>query len=241
MVQQVRANGIKSWPESERPRERLLSYGPNALTDAELLAILLQTGVRGKSAVEFGREILNAFGGLQGVSRATHVALLDLKGLGAAKVAQLAAALEVGRRVALPQVANDQILIKGTQEAYQYFWARLKELPEEHFRIAYLNRRGRLLEDVLIAAGSVDTVQPSLRVIISKAIQVNASALIAAHNHPSGVAEPSESDRLLTRDLIAACQPIGIKVLDHLIITEQKHYSFADSGLLDELKLQVIS
>ena len=241
MEQGSRSNGIKSWPESERPRERLLSGGPNSLTDAELLAILLQTGMRGKSAVEFAREILNAFGNLQGVSKTTLTALLEFKGLGSAKVAQLSAALELGRRVAIPKNLNNRVFIKGTQAARDYFSARLRDLPEEHFRIAYLNRQGRLLEDVLIAAGSVEAVRPSIRVIVSKAIQVNASAMIAAHNHPSGIAEPSESDKLLTQDLIAATRPLSIKVQDHVIVGENTSFSFAESGLLDELEFDCLA
>jgi DNA repair protein RadC len=103
-----------------------------------------------------------------------------------------------------------------------------------------LNRAGRMLDDFLAAEGTVDNVRPQIRNVISRALQTNASALIAAHNHPSGLAEPTESDRLLTRDLLAACIPVGINVLDHLIVTEQAHFSFADSGLLDELKLEII-
>lgn len=234
----IRSNGIVSWPEDERPRERLLSRGSHAVTDAELLAILLRMGVKGKSAVELGREILKRFGSVQGMMAAPLPAWAGLKGLGDAKLAQLLAAIELGRRGALPTI-REKTVIKSTCQAAEYFKARLRGLAEEHFRVVYLNRQGRVLEDALIAEGIVDAVRPHIRLIATRAIQTNASALIAAHNHPSGATEPSESDRLLTRDLIAACQSISIRVLDHLIVTEQSHYSFADSGLLDELKLQV--
>lgn len=217
----------------------MLSRGPHALTDAELVAILLRVGVRGASAVELGRKILKHFGSVQAMMSAPLDAWQGIKGLGTAKIAQLQAALELGRRAALPGI-REETYIKKTAQAADYFTARLRGLAEEHFRVAYLNRQGRLLDDFLVAEGTVDNVRPQIRTIIARALQTNASALIAAHNHPSGVAEPSESDRLLTRDLIAACEPIGIKVLDHLIVTEQEHYSFADSGLLDELRLQVI-
>jgi DNA repair protein RadC len=230
--------GISSWPRNERPRERLLSQGPNAVTDAELLGILLRIGVEGKSAIELGRDLLKRFGSLQGMMNAPLNNWKEIKGLGAAKLAQLQAALELGRRAALPGNRQETYL-KNTTQAAMYFATRLRGLPEEYFRVAYLNRQGRLLDDCLITKGTVDNVHPPLRTIISQALQANASALIAAHNHPSGVTEPSESDRLLTRDLIAACQPIGIQVLDHLIVAGQGHYSFADSGLLDEIKLQV--
>ncbi|MBT9132931.1 MAG: hypothetical protein DDT33_01462 [Firmicutes bacterium] len=232
--------GIASWPEDERPRERLLSRGPHALTDAELLAILLRVGVEGKSAVELGRELLQHFGSMQAMMSAPLSAWDGIKGLGIAKRAQLLAALELGRRVALPNI-REHTIIKSTKQAADYFVARLRGLPDEHFRIAYLNRQGRLLEDALITEGTVDTVRPPIRSIIARSLQSNASALIAAHNHPSGVAEPSETDKLLTRDLIAACHPLGIKLLDHVIVTENEHYSFADTYLLDELANETLA
>jgi DNA repair protein RadC len=223
----------------ERPRERLLLRGAHALTEAELMAIILRVGVKGKSAVELGRNILKHFGSLHAMMNAPLEAWQGMKGLGTAKIAQLQAALELGRRVGLPG-KREETYIKKTSEARMYFAARLRGLSDEHFRVGYLNRQGRMLDDYLVAEGTVDNVRPQIRAIISRALQTNASALIAAHNHPSGAAEPSESDRLITRDLIAVCQPIGIRILDHLIVTEQSHYSFADSGLLDELTLQVM-
>lgn len=232
--------GIAAWPESERPRERLLSQGPHVLTDAELIAILLRIGYTGTSAVELGRQLLEHFGSLQAMVRAPASALLAVKGLKAAKAAQLSAAMEIARRAALPN-SQDKIFLKSTAEASEYLRAKLHGLSEEHFRVAFLNRQGRLLGDVLIATGTVDNVHPSIRAIIERAIQHRASALIAAHNHPSGKAEPSESDKLLTRDLIAASHPIGIAVLDHVIVTEDTAYSFADSGLLDQLALDTFS
>jgi DNA repair protein RadC len=230
--------GIRSWPLEDRPRERLLVRGAHALTDAELMAIILRVGVAGKSAVELGRTILDQFGSLQAMMAAPLNAWHGIKGLGKAKTAQFQAAMELGRRAALPS-SRECTILKTTAQAAAYFTARLRGLADEHFRVALLNRQGRLLADCIVAQGTVASVHPALRTIISHALEANASALIAAHNHPSGAAEPSESDRLLTRDMIAACQPIGINVLDHLVITEQGHYSFADSGLLDELTLQV--
>ncbi len=235
-----KSSGIAKWPKDERPRERLLSRGPQGVTDAELLAILLRVGVQGKSAVELGRDLLRRFGSVQGMMAAPISAWSGIKGLGNAKLAQLQAALELGRRSTLP-IDQDETIIKNTAQATGYFMARLRGLPDEHFRVAYLNRQGRLLEDALIAEGTVDTVHPPIRAIIARALQTNASALIASHNHPSGAAEPSEADKLLTRDLIAACHPIGVKVLDHVIVSENGHYSFADSGLLDELALDTLA
>jgi len=233
-----KSKGIVSWPEEERPRERLLTRGPEALTDAELIAILIRVGYKGTSAVELGRHLLKRFGSLKGMVEAPMIALLDVKGMKGAKAAQLTAAMEIARRVMVP-TKRSNLQIKGTTAAADYLWGRLNGLAEEQFRILYLNRRKALLNDVLIAQGSVDSVRPLLRSIITHALQVNASALIAAHNHPSGSPEPSESDRLLTRDLISAARPVGLKVLDHLIVGEEATYSFADNGLLKELSLEL--
>lgn len=232
----TKATGIAAWPQDERPRERLLSKGAQALTDAELVAILIRVGVKGTNAVEMARQLLKQFGSLRAMVEAPVIALLEIKGLKGAKAAQLIAAMEIARRVSVP-AKRGQLVMKSTAAAAAYLRERLRGLAEEHFRVLYLNRRNALLEDALIAQGSVDAVRPSLRNIVSRALQVNASALIAAHNHPSGAAEPSESDRMLTQDLIAASRPLGLKVLDHVIVGEETTFSFADSGLLDELEL----
>ena len=182
------------------------------------------------------RQLLKQFGSLRSMVEAPLIALLEVKGLKGAKAAQLIAAMEIARRVSVP-AERGQLVIKSTAVAVKYLRERLRGLAEEQFRVLYMNRRNALLEDVLITQGSVDSVRPSLRNIVARALQVNASALIAAHNHPSGAAEPSESDRMLTQDLIAASRPLGMKVLDHIIVGDEATYSFADSGLLDELEL----
>lgn len=232
----TKATGIASWPEKERPRERLLSRGAQALTDAELVAILIRVGFKGTNAVEMARRLLKQFGSLRAMVEAPVIALLEVKGLKGAKVAQLIAAMELARRVSVP-AKRGHLIMKSTVAAVEYLRERLRGLGEEQFRVLYLNRRNALLEDALIAQGSVDSVRPSLRSIVAQALQVSASALIAAHNHPSGAAEPSESDRMLTQDLLAASRPLGLKVLDHIIVGEDTTFSFADSGLLDELEL----
>jgi DNA repair protein RadC len=232
----IKSTGISSWPREERPRERLLSKGAQALTDAELVAILIRLGIKGMNAVEMARQLLTQFGSLRAMVEAPVAALLEVKGLKGAKAAQLVAAMEIARRVSVP-VERGQLVMKSTAAAAEYLRERLRGLAEEHFRVLYLNRRNALLEDALIAQGAVDSVRPSLRNIVVRALQLNASALIAAHNHPSGAARPSESDRMLTQDLIAASRPLGLKVLDHVIVGEESSFSFADSGLLDELEL----
>lgn len=230
------SKGIISWPQDERPRERLLSKGADALTDSELVAILIRVGFKGTNAVEMARQLLRQFGSLRGMVEASAIALLGVKGLKGAKAAQLMAAMEIARRISIP-MERGKVVMKSTTIAAEYLRGRLRGLSEEQFRVLYLNRRNALLEDVLIAQGSVGAVRPSLRNIVARALQVNASALIAAHNHPTGIAEPSESDRMLTQDLIAASRPLGLKVLDHVIVGEETTFSFVDSGLLDELEL----
>jgi DNA repair protein RadC len=195
----TKATGIASWPQDERPRERLLSKGAQALTDAELVAILIRVGFKGTNAVEMARQLLKHFGSLRAMVEAPVIALLEVKGLKGAKAAQLIAAMEMARRVSVP-AERGQLIIKSTAAAAEYLRERLRGLPEEQFRVLYLNRRNALLEDTLIAQGSVHSVRSSLRNIVARALQVSASALIAAHNHPSGAAEPSESDRRMSRN-----------------------------------------
>lgn len=230
------SKGIVSWPQEERPRERLLSKGAQALTDAELVAILIRVGFKGTSAVELGRDLLKQFGSLRAMVEAPVIALLGVKGMKGAKAAQLLAAMEIARRVSVPS-RRGELVIKSTQAAADYLRERMCGLADEQFRVLYLNRRKALLDDALIAQGAVDSVRPPLRSIVARALQVSASGIIAAHNHPSGAAEPSESDRLLTQDLIAACRPLGLQVLDHVIVGDETTFSFADSGLMDELEL----
>jgi DNA repair protein RadC len=190
--------------------------------------------MQGMSAVELARQILKKFGSLQAVARVPLSALLEVKGLKGAKAAQLAAAMEVARRISLPD-ARDRVSLKNTHAAAEYLQLRLQGLPEEHFRALFLNRRGTLLEDALLDVGSVDQARPQIRLIVARALQANASMVIMAHNHPSGVADASESDRLFTEDLYAALKPIGLKLLDHIVIGESSVFSFADSGILDEI------
>lgn len=231
-----KSRGIVAWPESERPRERLLRQGAQSLTDAELVAILLRVGVKGTSAVELARQILKKFGSLRALAEAPLSALLDVKGLKGAKAAQMAAAMEIARRVALPD-SRKRAMLKTTWEAVDYLRSRMRGLAEEHFRALFLNRRGTLLEDALLAVGSVDQARPPIRLIVVRALQSNASGVILAHNHPSGAAEPSESDKLFTEDVFAALKPIGVKLLDHIVIGADLVFSFADSGMMDELAL----
>jgi DNA repair protein RadC len=164
-------------------------------------------------------------------------ALQEIKGLGGAKAAQLAAALEISRRIALPD-CREKIALQKSGEVADYLKVRLRSLSEEHFRGLYLNRRGVLIEDVLLATGTVDQARPTIRDIVAKAIQANASAVILGHNHPSGVAEASESDRMFTADVLAVLRPIAVSLIDHIIVAGDNVFSFAEAGIMDELNLE---
>lgn len=236
MTENSKNTGIKSWPQDDRPRERLLRQGAQALTDAELLAILLRVGMQGTSAVELARQILKKVGSLRALAETPLSALLVIKGLKDAKASQLAAAIEIARRINKPD-SRERVVIKTTLAAQEYIQSRFLGLTDEHCRAVLLNRRGVVLEDALLAIGLVDRAKPSLRLIVEKVLQANASAIILAHNHPSGIAEASESDRIFTEDVFNALKPIGVKLLDHIIIGEDNCFSFANSGLMDEIML----
>ena len=161
-----------------------------------------------------------------------------IHGLGTAKIAQIKAALELGRRSAVSTLAP-QGRISGAEDAKEYFRARLRDLPREHFRVLLLNRRQRIIEDYLADEGTVHGAAPSVRDVLTRGLLSGASALIAAHNHPSGSAEPSREDEAWTRNLMAAAQPLEIRVLDHLIVTPDQVTSMAQLGLLDRLRLEM--
>ena len=163
----TKSKGIVSWPKSDRPRERLLRHGPQVLTEAELVAILIRVGCQGTNAVELGRQIINRFGSLQAMMQAPLSAMQDIKGLGGAKAAQLTAALEIGRRATLPDT-REKITLRKPADVVDYLTIRLKGLSEEHFRGLYLNRQSVLLEDALLATGTVDQARPTIRISLPR-------------------------------------------------------------------------
>ena len=234
------SKGILTWSETDRPRERLLNLGAQALTDSELVAILLRVGCKGTNAVELGRQVIRTFGSLRAMMEAPLSALQEIKGLKRAKAAQLAAALEIARRAQLPDNRKKIALCKPEAVA-SYLSSRLRGLSEEHFRGLYLNRKSILIYDALLATGTVDRICPAIRDIVAKALQVNASAVILGHNHPSGAAEASESDRMFTSEAIAALRPIGVTLLDHVIVAGDTAFSFAETGLMAELNLECLA
>lgn len=222
---------ITDWPEDERPREKLLQRGAAALTDAELLAIFLRTGVPGKSAVDLARDLLRDFGGLVGLFSAGQAAFCTAKGLGKAKFAQLQAVLEMSRRYLHEEIAGRDLLT-SPEQTRQYLKARLRSLPHEVFACLFLDNRHRVIEYQELFRGTIDGASVHPREVVREAMRCNAAAVIFAHNHPSGVAEPSQSDLRITARLKDALALVEVRVLDHFIIGEGIATSFAERGLL---------
>jgi DNA repair protein RadC len=222
---------ITDWPEDERPREKLLSRGAHALTDAELLAIFLRTGVAGKSAVDLARDLLMEFRDLRGLFSATEQRFCEAKGLGRAKYAQLRAVLEMSRRYLYGEIQGRDV-IASPEATRDYLKLRLRGYPHEVFAALFLDNRHRVIDYRELFTGTIDGASVHPREVVRAAMDLNAAAIIFAHNHPSGVAEPSQSDLRITQRLKEALALIDVRVLDHLVIGEGEGVSLAERGLL---------
>jgi len=208
---------ITDWPENERPREKLLTQGAKSLSDAELLALFLRTGTRGKTAVDLGRELLNQFGSLRQLLETPPKHLATLSGMGPARATQLSAILELGQRYMESTLRREQALTDPTQAGH-YIKARLRAYPYEVFACLYLDNQHRALAFEELFRGTIDGAAVYPREVVKQALHHNAAAVIFAHNHPSGVAEPSQADRHITEQLVKALKLVEIRVLDHLVI-----------------------
>jgi DNA repair protein RadC len=222
---------ISDWPAAERPREKLLARGAAALSDAELLAIFLRTGLPGKSAVELARELLHHFDGLRGLLEAEQQAFCAVKGMGEAKFVQLQASLELSRRHLLSTLQRGDTLTSPT-ETRHYLSAQLRHREREVFACLYLDNRHRVLGYEELFFGTIDGASVHPREVVRRAIAHNAAAVILAHNHPSGVAEPSRSDEEITRRLQEALALIDVRVLDHMIVGDGAITSLAERGVI---------
>ena len=216
--------------ESDRPRERLAALGPQALTNAELIAILLRVGVKGESAVTVGQRLLAKFGGLTGLHRAPFAELKKQHGLGDAKAAQIKAAIELGRRLTL-ESPEERPTVNSPADAAALVAYEMSALEQEHLRVILLDRRNRVLETVEIYKGSVNSSQVRVGEIFKEAIRKNASALIVVHNHPSGDPTPSPDDVAVTRAIVQAGKLVDVDVLDHMVIGQGKWVSLKERGL----------
>jgi len=222
---------IKDWPEDERPRERLLAQGPQVLSDAELVALFLRTGTAGRTALDVGREALARFGGLSGLLAAAPTELTSIPGLGPAKSAQLQAVLELARRSLREDVRRDTAL-NSPGAVRDYLRLTLGRREHEVFVALFLDAQNRLLVAEELFRGTLTQTSVYPREVVKRALAVNAAAVIFAHNHPSGVAEPSRSDEMLTTSLRQALALVDVRVLDHLIVAGPATVSFAERGLL---------
>ncbi|MFZ5810217.1 MAG: RadC family protein [Chloroflexota bacterium] len=220
---------IADIPESERPRERLQKYGAGALSTAELLAILLRTGVRGESAVHVGQRLLKEFKGIGGLHRASVAELSEQRGIGGAKAAQIKAALELGNRMRLE--SDERPVIHSPEDVFVLVDYEMSGLEQEELRVLLLDTRNRVLEIRSIVRGSLNSAQVRIGEVFREAVRVNAAAIIVVHNHPSGDPTPSAEDVALTRGIIQAGQLLDISVLDHLVVGKNRYVSLKERGL----------
>ena len=222
---------ITDWPAQERPRERLLAQGPQALSDAELLAIFLRTGISGKSAVDLARELLHSFGSLTALSHASEQAFCAVPGLGPAKFAQLQAVMEMARR-ALKEQSKQRDALSSPQAVRDYLRLQLGSREYEVFMAVFLDTQNRVIATEELFRGSLKETSVYPREVVKRALAHNAASLIFAHNHPSGVAEPSRADEAITQALKQALALIDVRVLDHFIVAAGGGVSLRERGLI---------
>lgn len=228
---QAQKYSIKEWAKDDRPREKLLSIGVQALSDAELLAILLRNGSKTRSVMEIARELVQRSGGkLTNLSQFTLKEIQEIDGMGEAKAILLQAGLELGRR--METVGQEQLQLASSEDVANYLKAHLQDYRIEVFGVIFLNRANRVVHFEIISQGGITATVVDPRVVISKALDHQAVGLILCHNHPSGNLKPSLADKSLTRKLMEAAALFDIRVMDHLIITRNGYTSFADEGLL---------
>ncbi len=224
--------GIKSWPQDDRPREKLLKKGAGALSNSELLAILLRTGVKGNSAIDLARKMLAKFGTFRNMSHTDAREWEEFKGLGPAKIAQIKAALEIGKRFREDEVLPAKQKIATAKEVVDIIMPQMRDLKTEVFKVVYLNSNNKIIDIADAAYGTVNQAAPIVREIIHSALQKFAAAIICVHNHPSANIAPSAEDKKITGELSAAAKLLGIRMLDHIIIGDGNYFSFADEGVM---------
>ena len=222
---------LKDIPANARPREKLLAHGPAALADAELIALLLRTGMKGVSVLQLAQQMLDHLGGLQGLLHAEPNQLKGIKGLGPAKRAEIAAVIELARR-ALTRELNQHPVFDAPAKVKNYLQLQLGALEHEVFAVLFLDAQTRLIKLEEMFRGTLTQAAVYPREVLKRALELQASAVIFAHNHPSGAAEPSRADELLTQTLKSALALVDIRVLDHLVVGRNEVISFAERGLL---------
>ena len=222
---------LKDLPEDARPREKLLARGPGALSDAELLALLLRTGLPGKNALQMGQELLDQFGGVAGLLHTGADNLKSIKGLGPAKRAEIVAVLELARRALTAQL-KQQTLFDAPHAVRDYLQLQLGSRPHEIFAVMFLDSQHRLIVLEELFRGTLTQTSVYPREVVVRALALNAASVVLAHNHPSGTAQPSRADEALTQTLKAALGLVDVRVLDHFVVTSTEAVSMAERGLL---------
>lgn len=222
---------IKELPTEERPRERLLRYGPQALSTAELLAIVLRTGTQERSAIGLAEYLLSQHDGLRGVATSSVDELARVKGIGPVKGVQIAACVELGRRLAA-YVDVERQAIRSPEDVAQYLMPKMRDAAKEHFVSVLLDTKNRVMKTLTVSVGSLDASIVHPREVFKDAIAASAASVIVAHNHPSGDPTPSAEDRQVTARLVEAGQLLGIEVLDHLIIGDGRWISLKAQGMM---------
>lgn len=221
---------IKEWAVEDRPREKMLQRGSEALTDAELIAILFSTGTREMSAIDLARKMITDLGGFDKIARASVKELMQTKGIGEAKALTLTAAFELGRRKSRHEVLNTKIT--SSDVAARYLMNKIGDSEQEIFYVLFLDRKNCIKGEKMISKGSISSTLIDVRVVFKEAVQQLASGLIVAHNHPSGNLQASQADKEITQKLKEAGKIFDIPILDHVIVTDKGYYSFADEGML---------
>ncbi len=222
---------IIDWPEAERPREKLLQRGADALTDAELLAIFLRTGTKGKTAIDLAYTLLNDFSSLRNLFNADLDDFCKIKGVGPAKYVQLQAVLEMSTRY-LKESIEKQDAISSPEDTRQFLKGKLRHKPYEVFAALFLDNRHQVIHFEELFRGTIDGASVYPREVVKKALEYNAAAMIVAHNHPSGIAEPSQADEHITLRLKKALDLVDIRLLDHIIIGDGDITSLAERGII---------
>lgn len=222
---------LKRLPEHSRPREKLLMRGANALSDAELLAIFLRTGITGMNAIELATDLLRQFGSLRALLAADQAAFCEVKGLGPAKFAQLQAVLEMSHRY-LEETLKKGDALTSPEHTRRYLSQVLRDRHREAFYVLFLDNQHRVLTGEVLFEGTIDAASVYPREVVKRSLELNAAALILSHNHPSGVAEPSQADRRITQRISDALALVDIRVLDHFVVGDGEITSFAERGWL---------
>jgi DNA repair protein RadC len=231
-MQEEQKTAIKGWAPDDRPREKLRTKGAGSLSDAELLAILIQNGTREKSALDLGKELMiKSKNNLVELGRLSIRELMKIKGIGMVKAISIAAALELGRR-RLATENLDKPLVTSSSSVARFLQARFRDLSHEIFAVVFLNRANKIIHFEIVSSGGITGTVADPRIILKKALEEEAVSLILCHNHPSGSLKPSRADEELTLKIKEASRFFDIRVLDHVIVSSEGYFSFADEGLI---------